>query len=185
LTNRLRAVGVLLTLALLAGGCAAGQAFRQGDAATRTGDLDQAVAAYRRAVQADPDNPRYKIALARAMQSASLDKTRRDRADAAQPRPAGQELRERAAAAAVPVLGPTVRFPLRVNNTGLRDTLNFIANLTGINVTYDRDVMDRAITLQLDDVNLEQALNQIMTMNRLSYKVLNEKSILVFRDDRK
>ena len=226
MTNRLNAVGVLLALALLAGGCAAGQAFRQGDAATRAGDLDQAVTAYRRAVQADPDNPRYKIALERAMQAASrvhqerarmfeqqdqleaalgeyklaseydptnrglavkvasLDKTLRERAEAARPPPAGQQLRERArAAAAEPVLSPTVRFPLRVNNTGLRDTLNFIANLTGINVTYDRDVMDRAITLQLDDVNLEQALNQIMTMNRLSYKVLNEKSIFVFPDD--
>jgi general secretion pathway protein D len=226
LTNRLRAVGLLLALALLAGGCTAGKAFSQGDAASKAGDLDQAVAAYRRAVQADPDNPRYKIALERAMQAASrlhqdrarmfeqqdqleaalgeyklaseydptnrglaikvasLDKTLRDRAEAARPRPAGQELRERArAAAAIPVLSPTVRFPLRVNNTGLRDTLNFIANLTGINVTYDRDVMDRAITLQLDDVNLEQALNQIMTMNRLSYKVLNEKSIFVFPDD--
>jgi hypothetical protein len=44
-----------------------------------------------------------------------------------------------------------VRFRCRQQH-GLRDTLNFIANLTGINVTYDRDVMDRAITLQLDDV---------------------------------
>ena len=226
MTNRLRAVGVLLALALLAGGCAAGQAFRQGDAATRAGDLDQAVAAYRRAVQADPDNPRYKIALERAMQAASrlhqdrarafeqqdqleaalgeyklaseydptnrglatkvasVDKTLRDRAEAARPRPAGQQLRERArAAAAEPVLSPTARFPLTTNNTSLRDTLNFIANLTGINVTYDRDVMDRAVTLKLDDVTLEQALNQIMTMNRLSYKVLNEKSIFVFPDD--
>ena len=66
----------------------------------------------------------------------------------------------------------------------LINTLNFIANLTGINVTYDRDVMDRPITLKLDDVTLEQALNQIMTMNRLSYKVLNEKSIFVFPDER-
>jgi hypothetical protein len=181
LINRLRAVGVLLALALLAGGCAAGKAFSAGHAASKAGDLDQAVAAYRRAVQADPDNPRYKIALERA----SLDRTLRDRAEAARSRPNGQALRERAAAAEVPVLGPTARFPLRVNNTGLRDTLNFIANLTGINVTYDRDVMDRAITLQFDDVDLEQALNQIMTMNRLSYKVLTEKSIFVFPDERK
>src|SRR5580700_5786481 len=64
-------IGVLLTLAVVAGGCAAGQAFRQGDAAMRKGNLDQAVVAYRRAVQDDPDNPRYKIALERAMQAAS------------------------------------------------------------------------------------------------------------------
>ena len=40
----------------LAGGCAAGQAFRQGDVAMKAGDLDQAVAYYRKAVQASPDN---------------------------------------------------------------------------------------------------------------------------------
>ena len=37
----------------------------------RAGNLDEAVAAYRRAVQASPDNPNYKIALQRAMQAAS------------------------------------------------------------------------------------------------------------------
>ena len=36
--------------------------------------------------------------------------------------------------------------------------------------------------MQLDGVTLEQALNQIMTMNQLSYKVLSERSILVFPD---
>ena len=52
--------------------------------------------------------------------------------------------------------------------------LGFIANLTGINITYDRDVVDgRAISVQLDGVTLEQALNQIMTIEQLSYKVVN------------
>ena len=36
--------------------------------------------------------------------------------------------------------------------------------------------------MQLDGVTLEQALNQIMTMNQLSYKVVNEQSIFVFPD---
>ena len=60
---------------------------------------------------------------------------------------------------------------------------NFIANATGINITYDRDVADgRPISVQLDGVTLEQALNQIMTMAQLSYKVINEQSIFVFPD---
>src|SRR6267143_1550174 len=66
-------------MALLAAGCAAGKAFRQGDLAMRSGDLDQAVAAYRRAVQAAPDNANYTIALQRAMLAASrahLEKAR-------------------------------------------------------------------------------------------------------------
>ena len=61
--------------------------------------------------------------------------------------------------------------------------LGFIANATGINITYDRDVADgRPISIQLDGVTLEQALNQIMTMAQLSYKVVNAQSIFVFPD---
>ena len=36
--------------------------------------------------------------------------------------------------------------------------------------------------MQLDGVTLEQALNQILTMNQLSYKVLTERSILDLQD---
>ena len=40
----------------------------------------------------------------------------------------------------------------------------------------------RPISIQLDGVTLEQALNQIMTMAQLSYKVINARSIFVFPD---
>ena len=79
MANRLRGLGVWLACAVIAGGCAAGQAFKQGEDATKKGDLDQAVAAYRKAAQADPDNAKYKITLERAMQAASryhLDRAR-------------------------------------------------------------------------------------------------------------
>jgi general secretion pathway protein D len=226
-TRRLKTLGLLFAIALLAAGCAAGQAFRQGDAAMRTGDLDQAVAAYRRAVQAAPDNASYRIALQRAMLAASrahfdkarqfedqdqleaalgeykqaneydptnrqagakvaaLDRTIRERVEAARPPPAIQQLRERArAASAEPILNPASREPLniRFNNASLRDILNFIGMATGINMTYDREVVDRPATVQLDGVTVEQALNQILSTNQLSYKVLSERSILVFPD---
>ena len=71
MTRRLTRLGFLVAIALIAASCAAGKAFRQGDAASRAGDLDQAVAQYRAAVHAAPDNPNYKIALQRAMQAAS------------------------------------------------------------------------------------------------------------------
>ena len=226
MTKRLKGVGVLLVVALCAGGCASVRAVRQGDLAMRRGDLDQAVDAYRRAVQADPDNPRYKIALERAMQAASrvhldrarqfeqqdqieaalgeyrlaseydpsnrgiagkvaqLDRTLRARIEALRPKPAGQQLRERArAASAEPILNPAVdRLNLTFTNTGFKDILNFMGNSSGINVTYDRDVVDRATTVQLNDVKVEQALGQLMTMNQLSYKIVNERSIFVFQD---
>jgi general secretion pathway protein D len=221
-----RWLGVAL-VALLAAGCAAGTAFRQGNEATRAGNLDEAVAAYRRAAQASPDNANYKIALERAQLAASrahldrakdfeakdqleaalgeyrqaseydpsnrqatakvaeLDRTIRARIEASRPRPAIEQMRERArAASAQPILNPASREPIRVifNNSSLRDILNAIAQMTGINITYDREVQDRSTTVQLDGVTLEQALNQLMTMNQLSYKVVSDRSIFVFPD---
>jgi general secretion pathway protein D len=217
----------VVVLALLAGGCAAGKAFRQGDQAMRAGDLDQAVAEYRKAVQAAPDNATYKISLQRAMQTdsrAHLDKARefekqdqleaalgeykaateydpsnrlasskvaeldriiRDRIEASRPKPAIQAMRERArAASAEPILNPASREPLNLHftNVSLRDILNAIGAAHGISVSFDREFADRAATVSLDGIALEPALNQIMTMNQLSYKVLGDKSIFVFQD---
>ena len=82
------------------------------------------------------------------------------------------------------MLSPTNPEPLIVNfvNTSLRDILTFIGNYTGINVTFDRDFQDRSITLKLEGVSLEQALQQIMIANGLFYKVLNERTIIVAAD---
>ncbi len=218
---------VVAALAIAATGCAAGKAFRQGNDMMASGSLDEAVAAYRKATQEDPDNPNYKIALQRALLAASrahlekarefeqqdqleaalgeyrqaseydptnrsatakvaeLDRTIRQRIEASRPRPPIEQMRERARAASqLPtLLNFTTPLPLiRFNNTSLKDVLAFIASATGINVTYDREVADRAITIQLDQATLEQALNQIMTMNGLSYKVINDRSIFVFPD---
>jgi general secretion pathway protein D len=141
--------------------------------------LEAALGEYKQAAEYDPSN---RQAVSKV---AELERTIRDRIEASRPKPPIQELRERArAASAEPVLNPASREPLRLNfpNTPLRDILNFIANLTGINITFDRDVQDRLVTINLDGVTLEQALNQIMTMNQLSYKVVSERSIFVFPD---
>jgi general secretion pathway protein D len=219
-------IGVLV-LALLAGGCAAGQAFRKGDAAMRAGNLDEAVAEYRRASQAAPNNASYKIALQRAMQAASrahlekahqyeredqleaalgefkaasdydpsnrtasakvaeLDRIIRERIEALRPKPPIQGMRERArAASAEPILNPASREPINFhfNNVSLRDIMNAIGAAHGISVSFDREFADRPATVNIEGATLEQALNQIMTMNQLSYKVMGEKSIFIFQD---
>ena len=65
-----RLVATVLVAATLSG-CAAGRAFRSGEASARARDWDTAVVYYTRAVQEDPDRPEYKIALQRAMLNAS------------------------------------------------------------------------------------------------------------------
>jgi type II secretory pathway component GspD/PulD (secretin) len=221
-------VTMLLVLAALAAGCAAGSAFRRGESLMRSGDLDMAVASFRKAVQADPDNAHYKIGLQRAMLAASrlhvdrarqyeqmdqleaalgeyklaaeydptnrmvtskvadLDRTIRERVEASRPKPAIQIARERARAATTPAPLLNLNTPLRLiryNNASLREILGAIAATTGINITYDRQYQDRQYTVQLDGETLEQALNQILSVNQLSYKVLSERSILVFDDN--
>ena len=62
---------LLVAASLLTSGCAAGRAFRQGQEAAGTGQWDAAVEYYRRAVEAEPDRPEYRIALERAMRRAA------------------------------------------------------------------------------------------------------------------
>ena len=141
--------------------------------------LEAALGEYKQATEYDPTN---RLATAKV---AEIDRIVRERIEASRPRPAIEGLRARAAAAtAPPILNPASREPLRVtyNGASLRDILNALGNSHGISVTYDREVQDRTVTVQLDGVTFEQALNQLMQMNQLSYKVMSDKSIFVFPD---
>ncbi len=68
---RVRLIAVVLIAALFGGGCAAKWAYRQGSDAAAAGDWDLAVARYTRAVDKDPKNIGYKIALETARVNAS------------------------------------------------------------------------------------------------------------------
>jgi hypothetical protein len=230
--RRLTPIWLILTVAIAAGGCAASRAYRQGNEALRMGQADQAVAYYRVAVQSDPDNASYKIALERAMVTASrehldraqkyeeqdqLDAARseyrlaaeydpsnqtaaakvttleqmiRARNEAARPPSPIDALRAQARAAAQPpVLNPVtdivdLRF---ATNTNLRDVLSFLADQSGISIVYDRDALNamgnQATSADLRGVTVEEALRQLLTYNGYTYKVLSERSILIFQDN--
>ncbi len=142
------------------------------------GELEESLREYRRAAEFDPPN--------RQLQAKVMEMERRIRDQyEAEPRSNAAQLRQQARQAGPPPLIkisevlPEIRF----NNTSIRDILNFIANATGINVTYDRDYQDRAYTVQLNGVTLEQALNQILSANQLFYKVINQSTIMVIPDN--
>ena len=116
--------------------------------------------------------------------AAEIERTLRERIEAATPRPEIERLREQAARRTASRAQPDHPEPLIVNfvNASIRDILTFIGKYTGINVTFDRDFQDRPITVKLEGVTLEQALQQIMLTNQLFYKVLNERTIIVAAD---
>jgi type II secretory pathway component GspD/PulD (secretin) len=226
--TRVRALAFLLCAVMVAAGCAAGRSFGRGENAARAGDWDTAVEHYRRAVQQRPNSAEYKIALERAMLSASqqhldaariaeargnldealreyrrasefdppnrqiagkvseLERRIRDQAEATQPRSNLSQLRAEAArqAAPQPLFNLTTVLPgIRFNNTGLREILNSIGMTSGVNVTYDNTFQDRMYSVQLDNVTLEEALNQILAANQLFYKVVSPRSIIVVPDN--
>ena len=69
--GKARLLAAVVVLAVAGAGCAAHWAHRQGQEATDKGDWDLAVARYTRALDKDPKNIRYKIALENARVQAS------------------------------------------------------------------------------------------------------------------
>src|SRR5262245_58839932 len=142
------------------------------------GRLDEALREYRRASELDSTNRQV------AARAGEIEKILRDRVEAARPRPEIDRLREEARKIQPePLLSPTSPLgPVRFQNASARDVLNFIGESTGINVIFDRDFPDRTISINVEGVTLEQALQQIMLTNQMFYKVLNERTILVIQD---
>jgi type II secretory pathway component GspD/PulD (secretin) len=137
--------------------------------------LDAALLEWRKASEFDPTNRQA------AAKVNELDRRIRERLEAARPKPPIEQLRQQARQVTPePTLSP--REPLgavRFVNTSVRDILNFIAEATGINVTYDPTYQDRSYSVQLDGVTLEQALRQILSANNLFFKVLDPRTIIV------
>ncbi len=223
--QRIMIVFVLAAIVAGSAGCAAGRAYRRGQEAARGGNWDMAVSFYQRAVQESPDNAEYKIALERALQSASqehigrarqleekdqldaamieyrraveldptnrlaasrvaeLERIVRERIEASRPRPQIDSLREQARQGTPPLVGLRERLPrLAFNQSSVRDILSAVGGSAGINVTYDQQFADRAYSIDLEDVTVEEALRQIMSANQMFYKVVNPKTIMVIND---
>jgi Flp pilus assembly secretin CpaC len=150
----------------------------RGRKAEEEGRLEEALREYRRASELDSSNRQV------AAKAGEIERILRDRLEASRPRPQIERLREEARRAQPePLLSPTSPLgPVRFENASARDVLNFIGETTGINVLFDREFPDRAISIDVENVTLEEALQQIMVTNQMFYKVLNERTILVAQD---
>lgn len=146
--------------------------------AEEEGRLDEALREFRRASDLDPTNRQS------AAKASELERTIRERVEASRPRPQIERLREEARRSSPePLLTPSSPLgPVRFTNASARDVLAFIGQSTGINVIFDRDFVDRQISIDVEGVTLEQALQQIMVTNQMFYKVLNDRTILVVAD---
>jgi general secretion pathway protein D len=141
--------------------------------------LDAALLEFRRTVEFDPANRQA------ADKVVQLERIIRDRIEASRPKPPIADIRQQARQVSVePLLNPRSRDPIRVqfNQAYIREILNFIGNSSGINVTYDPTFVDRAVSINLTGVPLEQALNTVVMSNGLFYSVLDPTTIVVAPD---
>jgi general secretion pathway protein D len=142
-------------------------------------NLEGAVLEYRKTVEYDPSNRQAML------KAAELDRVLRDRAEAARPKPAIEGLRERARQQSQPpLINPASRAPIsmKFEQATTQDILKAIGDATGINIAFERDFRPQTTSIQLDDVTLEEALTQVLTLNQLWYKVINAKTILIIPD---
>jgi general secretion pathway protein D len=143
--------------------------------------LPGAVAEYRLAADLDPSNT---LALTKAV---ALERQIRDEIEAARPPSRLDELQAEAAQMSpFPRLDPRTRVPaMSFPNAAVRDILRTISDFTGINVTYDQGVdplLTRPYSIDVQDVPLEEVLNQVLTANQLTFKVVNPRTIFVYQD---
>jgi general secretion pathway protein D len=143
------------------------------------GQLDAALREFHRASEYDPSNREL------AAHVNELDHRLMAQIEAGRPKPPIDSMRERARGMhPEPTLNPASREPLDLHFTGsVRDLLKFIGSASGINITFTSDYRDPPqIALDLSGVTLEQALQQVLSVNGFFYKVLNERTILVIPD---
>src|SRR5262245_54068107 len=139
-----------------------------------------AIAEYKQAADLDRGNT---MAVTKAFE---LERRMREQIEAARPPSQLQQLQQQASqlSGGVPRLDPRVRVPqVNYQNTAVRDILTNIGQLTGINITYDRDAQtSNAYTIQVQDIPVEDALNQVLSANQLTFKVINQTTIFVYND---
>jgi general secretion pathway protein D len=148
--------------------------------------LSGAASEYRMAADLDPANT---YAAAKALE---IERKMRDQIEATRGKSKMDEMRAQAIYEP-PVLDPRVNIPLLqfAAGTAVRDILTSIGAITGINIMYDQaggstldPILSRpTLAINMKDVKLDYALNQLLSTNGLFYKVIDPKSILVAVDN--
>jgi general secretion pathway protein D len=84
----------------------------------------------------------------------------------------------------VPVLSPRSQVPLTLNfpDASLEKIFETLRKLSGVNILFDESFKDKKVNISLADVTFEEALDQLTFTNRLFYKVLDQKTLLIIPD---
>jgi general secretion pathway protein D len=85
----------------------------------------------------------------------------------------------------VPVLSPRSQVPLTLKfpDASLEKVFETLSKLSGVNILFDEGFKDKPkVNVSLNDVTFQEALDQLTFTNRLFYKVLDGKTLLIIPD---
>ncbi len=85
-----------------------------------------------------------------------------------------------------PILEPSSTAPIQLRfaeDTSLQKIFEVLSKLSGINVLFDEAFRDKRVTVDLVDVSFEDALDKLVLINRLFYKVVDASTIIIVPDN--
>ncbi len=100
---------------------------------------------------------------------------------------AGAALRDLRRKSQKPIIGQfeinlksTKPITIKLADTSAREAFQILSKLSGVNFLFDEEVKDRRVTLSLEDVKFEQALDLLTTLANLSKKVISENTMVLY-----
>lgn len=130
---------------------------KEGEELEKSRKPREALNSYRQALQFNPDNVKAKDAIERLM------KSRKSKLD-------GSELS----------LKSNKPITLKFKDAKLKDVFNIITQLSGINFVFDDGIKDSNVSIYLENASFQQVLDVITGMQKLSKKILNETTIILY-----
>jgi len=153
---------------------------KQGRKLRDKGDLQGAIGEFQRALVIDPSSP---IADQELQKTVTMLAEKDHAADAAAAPPADPN--EEPLATTTPEIKPLSRAPINLKaSNDSKVIFDTIGKLAGLTVIYDPDYPTRRITVELNNVTLEQALEIVSFESKAFWKPLTENTIMVIQDTR-
>src|SRR5262245_25086987 len=154
--------------------------FQKGDKYKKAGLLEEAIAEFQQAVYLDSSHQFAAAELQKAVaewqrrqEEMSWDLEKAKKRAKASP---GRDAPRLSASANIPIV-------LRFKDENVKKIYDALSKATGVNFIYEERLpLDKKISVDIADVTFEQAMDQLMTMNKHFYKILDETSIFIAED---
>jgi len=144
--------------------------------------LEDAVSEFETALQLDPSNAFARDKLAATRKQIQENEARLREAEEFVERRA----RARELLSTQPVLEPSSNAPINLKfaqDTSLKKIFEVLSKLSGVNILFDNNFRDARVTVDLVDVTFKEALDKMVLINRLFYKVVDPSTIIIIPDN--